>query len=115
MEPISGQTDEQIEEESGETVRGEDPRRSEDLRRGEDLTTSGRRFVFEQAWMVAACALLIAAALLLYLDYPNAAFVTAALGASAWFLNMRTNLKRKHKLVRQGGRNWAPRDDDEGE
>ena len=63
--------------------------------------------------MVVAGLLLIAAAVLLYVRRPSAAFVAAALGISAWFLNVRNGLKRKHDLVKRGGRNWEPRGRDE--
>lgn len=64
---------------------------------------------FERALVVVACLLLAAAAALLYLRRTEAAFVVGALGASAWFLNVRNGLKRKHDLVKRGGRNWQPR------
>lgn len=76
-------------------------------------TGDGRRFDFERGWMVAAVLLLVAAAALLYLRRPNAVFVLAALGVSAWFLNVRNGLKRRHDLVKRGGRNWEPRGRDE--
>ena len=66
-------------------------------------------FDFARAWRVAAYALVAATLVLLYLRHTEAAFVTAALGASAWFLNMRTGIKRKHDLVKDGARNWRPR------
>ena len=66
-------------------------------------------FDFARVWRVAAYALVAATLVLLYLRHTEAAFVTAALGASAWFLNMRTNIKRKHDLVKDGARNWRPR------
>lgn len=64
---------------------------------------------FARVWRLLAYALLAATLLLLYLRHNEAAFVTAALGASAWFLNVRTAVKRKHDLVKDGGRNWRPR------
>ena len=73
----------------------------------------GGRFDFERGWMVAAVLLLVAAATLLYVGRPSAAFVVAALGISAWFINVRNDLKRKHDLVKRGGRNWEPRGRDE--
>ena len=66
-------------------------------------------FDFARVWRVAAYALVAATLALLYLRHTEAAFVTAALGASAWFLNMRTGIKRKHDLVKDGPRNWRPR------
>ena len=66
-------------------------------------------FDFARVWRVAAYALLAATLVLLYLRHTDMAFVAAALGVSAWFLNVRTGIKRKHDLVRDGGRNWRPR------
>ena len=66
-------------------------------------------FDFARAWRLVAYALLAATLVLLYLRRNEAAFVTAALAASAWFLNVRTAVKRKHDLVRDGARNWRPR------
>lgn len=60
-------------------------------------------------WLVACVALLAAAGVLLWLALPNAAFVLGSLGVSAWFFDERMRLKRKHDLVRLGGRNWVPR------
>jgi len=64
---------------------------------------------FARMWRLLAYALLAATLVLLYLRHNEAAFVTAALGASAWFLNVRTAAKRKHDLVKDGSRNWRPR------
>jgi Flp pilus assembly protein TadB len=94
--------DERPGEESGETVRDESTR-------DDETTDSGGRFDFERGWMAVAVLLLVAAAALLYLARPNAAFVVAALGVSAWFINVRNGLKRQHDLVKRGGRNWEPR------
>lgn len=66
-------------------------------------------FDFARAWRLVAYALLAATPALLYLRHTDVAFVTAALGASAWFLNVRTGIKRKHDLVKDGARNWRPR------
>ncbi|HEX8559319.1 MAG TPA: hypothetical protein VF668_14535 [Pyrinomonadaceae bacterium] len=63
----------------------------------------------------AACALFAAAAALLLAGRTEAAFLVAGLGASAWFLNVRAGLIRKHDLVKVGGRNWRPRDEVEAE
>lgn len=68
--------------------------------------------LFRQPWLVVACLLLAAAAVLLILSHTDAAFVAAALGVSAWFWNVRGNLKRKHGLEKQGRRDWRPRGDD---
>lgn len=64
---------------------------------------------FARVWRLLAYALLAATLVLLYLRHTDVAFVTAALGASAWFLNVRTGIKRKHDLVKDGARNWRPR------
>jgi Flp pilus assembly protein TadB len=68
--------------------------------------------VVERLWLVAAVAFLIAAAILLFGSHTDAAFVTAALGVCAWFLNVRDGLKREHGLRKSGRRNWEPRGDD---
>lgn len=47
-------------------------------------------------WQIASVACLIAAAVLLLLEYYDAAFVLAALGAVAWILNHRTEIRRKN-------------------
>ena len=83
--------------------------------RDDGATDERGRFDFERGWMALAVVLLVASAALLYLGRPNAAFVVAALGASAWFLNVRSGLKRRHDLVKRGGRNWEPRGRDEDE
>ena len=80
--------------------------------RAEGVNNSRGPSVLERLWLIAATALLIVAAILLLSSYPNAAFVTAALGVCSWFLNFRDGLKRKHGLQRQGRRNWEPRGDD---
>jgi hypothetical protein len=78
-------------------------------------TMKGKGFDFARAWRLLAYALGAATLTLLYLRHTQAAFVTAALGASAWFLNVRTGIKRKHDLVKDGPRNWRPRADVERE
>lgn len=50
-----------------------------------------------QVWLVAACACLPAAGALWLLGHADAAFVAAALGVVAWFLNVRAQLKEKAK------------------
>lgn len=79
--------------------------------RGEGAAATDSGFDYARAWRVAAYALLAAAAALIYLRRPEAAFFAAALGVSAWFLNVRTHIKRKHDLVKDGARNWRPRRD----
>ena len=66
-------------------------------------------FDFARLWRLLAYALVAATLVLLYLRRNEMAFVTAALAASAWFLNVRTAVKRKHDLVKDGPRNWRPR------
>lgn len=48
----------------------------------------------ERAWSILAVLCLIAAALLLWRDHLDAAFVVAALGAVAWFLGYRDRLRK---------------------
>ena len=50
---------------------------------------------FGQPWLAAACLCLLADAVCLLLGYYDAAFVVAALGAVAWFLNVRSKLPRR--------------------
>jgi hypothetical protein len=64
---------------------------------------------------LAAYGLFAAAAALLYLRRPQAAFLVAVLAASAWFLNVRAGLIRKHDLVKVGRRDWRPRGEVEAE
>lgn len=66
-------------------------------------------FDFARVWRLLAYALLAATLVLLYLRHTDAALVTTALGVSAWFLNARAGIKRKHDLVKDGPRNWRPR------
>lgn len=68
-------------------------------------------FDFARLWRLLAYALTAATLALLYLQRTETAFVAAALAASAWFLNVRTAIKRKHDLVKDGPRNWRPRAD----
>jgi Flp pilus assembly protein TadB len=75
----------------------------------ESPTTSN--FMRERLWLVVSIALLASAAVLLWLGHTSAAFVAAALGVCAWFLDVRTGLKRRHDLVKLSGRNWVPRDE----
>lgn len=67
------------------------------------------RLDFARLWRALAYALVAAALALLYLRRTDLAFFAGVLGLSAWFLNVRTALKRKHDLVRDGARNWRPR------
>jgi len=49
---------------------------------------------FAEPWLLGACLCLLAAAACLALGFYDAAFVAAALGAVAWFLNVRSRLPR---------------------
>ena len=51
--------------------------------------------MIERVWMIAAAALLVAAAAFVWRNNLSAAFVTAALGACAWFLSYRAELRKK--------------------
>jgi hypothetical protein len=64
---------------------------------------------FARLLRVVAYVLAAVAAALLYVRRTDLAFFAAALGASAWFLNVRAGIKRKHDLVKDGARNWRPR------
>lgn len=66
-------------------------------------------FMRERVWLAVAVALLASAAVLLWLERSNAAFVAAVLGVCAWFFDVRMGLKRRHDLVKLSGRNWVPR------
>jgi len=66
-------------------------------------------FDFARLWRALAYALVAAALVLLYLRRNDFAFFAGALGLSAWFLNVRPAVKRKHDLVKDGARNWRPR------
>jgi hypothetical protein len=64
---------------------------------------------FARVWRGVAYVLAATAAALLYVRRTDLAFFAAALGISAWFLNVRIGIKRKHDLVKDGARNWRPR------
>ena len=53
--------------------------------------------MIERVWIIASGILLVVAAVFLWRNNLPAAFVTAALGACAWFLSYRTQLRRKIK------------------
>ncbi len=48
----------------------------------------------KQVWLAVACLFLLAALFFLWRGLTDATFVTAALGAVAWFLNVRAQLRR---------------------
>jgi len=49
----------------------------------------------ERFWMIASGLLLVVAAFFVWRNNLSAAFVTAALGACAWFLSYRSELRKK--------------------
>ena len=51
--------------------------------------------MIERLWMIASGILLLLAAVFVWRNNLSAAFVTAALGACAWFLSYRSELKKK--------------------
>jgi len=53
--------------------------------------------MIERAWMIVSGVLLVSAAGFLWWNNLSAAFVTAALGACAWFLSYRAELRKKIK------------------
>ena len=52
---------------------------------------------WERSWMILSALLLLVAAVFLWRNNLSAAFVTAALGACAWFLSYRAQLRNKIK------------------
>jgi len=55
----------------------------------------------ERIWIMLAAALVIVAAAFLWRNYMPAAFVTATLGAVAWFLSYRVHLRAKIDAAEQ--------------
>jgi hypothetical protein len=51
--------------------------------------------MIERVWIIASGLLLVVAAILLWRNNLSAAFVIAALGACAWFLSYRAQLREK--------------------
>jgi hypothetical protein len=51
--------------------------------------------IWERAWMIAAAVLVITAAIFLWRNNLSAAFVTGVLGACAWFLSYRAQLRAR--------------------
>ena len=49
--------------------------------------------IWRRAWMVVSALLLVVAVIFLWRNNLSAAFVTAALGACAWFLSYRAQLR----------------------
>jgi hypothetical protein len=50
---------------------------------------------WERIWMIVSGLLLLVAAVFLWRNNLSSAFVTAALGACAWFLSYRAQLRKK--------------------
>jgi len=55
----------------------------------------------ERIWIFLAGILVVAAAFLLWRNNFSAAFVSAALGACAWFLSYRSQLRTKHSAAEE--------------
>ena len=53
--------------------------------------------MIERAWIIGSGILLVLAAVFLWRNNLSTAFVTAALGACAWFLSYRAQLRNKIK------------------
>jgi hypothetical protein len=53
--------------------------------------------MIERLWIILSGVLLVVAAVFLWRNNLSAAFVTAALGACAWFLSYRVELRKKIK------------------
>jgi hypothetical protein len=56
---------------------------------------------WERIWMIVSLLLLITAAVFLWRNNLSTAFVTAALGACAWFLSFRAQLRAKTAVDEQ--------------
>ena len=63
---------------------------------------SGFEMNWGRAWMIACAALLIISAIFLWRNNLSVAFVTAALGACAWFLSYRAKIQKEIAQVRTG-------------
>jgi F0F1-type ATP synthase assembly protein I len=68
----------------------------------------------ERIWLIAASLFLIAAAVFLWRNNLSAAFVSAALGAVAWFLSYRSKLRAQVTASeRDSGEQEASEESDE--
>ena len=79
------------EDESGPTEAGADEARAA---RGDASGPPPQAGPFAEPWLAASCLCVLAGGVCLVLGYFDAAFVAAALGAVAWFLNVRSRLPR---------------------
>ncbi len=66
--------------------------------------------MIERAWIIASGVLLVVAAAFVWRNNLSAAFVTAALGACAWFLSYRAELRKKIKTYEQSHDETADED-----
>ncbi len=67
-------------------------------------TSADERSRFSYLWLVAACLCLLTAACLWLYGYADGAFVAAALGILAWFINVKAQLRRKDSHRDTGAR-----------
>jgi len=67
----------------------------------------------ERIWLIAASLLLIAAAVFLWRNNLAAAFVTAALGAVAWFLSYRAQLRARIAAAERDSEGHTSEESDE--
>lgn len=58
---------------------------------------------WQRAWIIAAAVLVLVAGVFLWWNNLSAAFVTAALGACAWFLSYRAQLRGKLTDTEESG------------
>jgi hypothetical protein len=66
-----------------------------DTRRGAADRHRGNQTMMERIWMIASALLLVLAAFFVWRNNLSGAFVSAALGACAWFLSYRAQLRAK--------------------
>jgi len=68
--------------------------------------------MIERLWIVASGILLVLAAFFVWRNNLSAAFVTAALGACAWFLSYRVELRKKIGNDKQEAEDVSQDEDD---
>ena len=68
--------------------------------------------MIERLWMIASGILLVLAAFFVWRNNLSGAFVTAALGACAWFLSYRVELRRKIGNDKSDSDNGSEDEDD---
>jgi len=69
--------------------------------------------MIERAWIIVSGILLVTAAVFLWRNNLSAAFVTAALGACAWFLSYRAQLRAKTATDEESSEEQASEQADE--